>query len=51
MTNKYPLIEYQPLDVIKKYQEVRLCETMEYLNAKSPFYSKMFNDNHIDIEK
>lgn len=51
MTNKYPLIEYQPLDVIKKYQEVRLYETMEYLNAKSPFYSKMFNDNHIDIEK
>lgn len=51
MTNKYPLIEYQPLDVIKKYQEVRLCETMEYFNAKSPFYSKMFNDNHIDIEK
>lgn len=51
MTNKYHLIEYQPLDVIKKYQEVRLCETMEYLNAKSPFYSKMFNDNHIDIEK
>ncbi len=51
MTNKYPLIEYQPLDVIKKYQEVRLCETMEYLNAKSPFYSKMFNDNHIDIER
>lgn len=50
MTNKYPIIEYQPLDVIKKYQEVRLCETLEYLKAKSPFYSKMFADNHINIE-
>ncbi len=50
MINKYPIIEYQPLDVIKKYQEVRLCETLEYLNAKSPFYSKMFTDNHINIE-
>lgn len=48
---RYPEIEFQPLDVIKKYQEERLVETINYLNEKSPYYKRLFTDNHIDISK
>lgn len=47
----YPEIEYQPLEVIKKYQEKRLVELMEYLNEKSPYYKRLFAENHIDVSK
>ena len=33
---KYPDIEFQDKDTIKKYQEERLVETINYLNEKSP---------------
>ncbi|MDD2595886.1 MAG: AMP-binding protein [Bacteroidales bacterium] len=49
--NRTPEIEYRPLDEIKKYQEQRLIEDLEYLNAKSGFYKRLFTANHIDISK
>lgn len=48
---KFPEIEYQPLDVIKRFQEEKLREDLAYLNTASPFYKKMFADNHIDVSK
>lgn len=48
---RYPEIEFQTLDVIKKYQEERLVETIKYLNEYSPYYKRLFTDNHIDISK
>lgn len=48
---KYPEIEFQPLDVIKKYQEEKLVETIKYLNEKSPYYKRLFSENNIDISK
>lgn len=51
MNKLYPDIEYQSLETIKLFQEERLRETINYLNAKSPFYKRLFNDNHIDISK
>lgn len=44
-------IEYQPLEVIKRFQEQKLVTALEYLQAKSPFYQRMFAENHIDISK
>jgi phenylacetate-CoA ligase len=47
----YPEIEFQPRDVIRKYQDGRLQEAVAYLAAKSPFYQRMFSENHIDPNK
>lgn len=48
---RFPEIEYQPLDIIKRFQEEKLREDLVYLNSSSPFYRKMFEDNHIDVSK
>lgn len=37
-----------PLE-IKAFQEARLQETISYLSAHSPFYRRMFAEEHIDI--
>ncbi len=44
-----PEIEKKSLAEIKKYQESRLPEMLEYLSKKSVFYQKVFHDNNIDI--
>ncbi len=50
--NKFePEIEFQPREVIKSFQEQKMREALAYLKAKSPFYQKMFLDNHIDVDK
>jgi len=50
--NKFePAIEFEPREVIKRFQEEKMREALAYLNAKSPFYKKMFADNRIDVEK
>ena len=46
-----PEIETQPLDVIKRYQEKRLRETLDYLAARSPYYRRMFKEEGIIPEK
>ena len=48
---KYPEIEFQDAETIKKYQEGKLVETINYLNEKSPYYKKLFAENNIDISK
>lgn len=44
-----PEIEKQPLDVIKRFQESKLQETLEYLQANSPYYQRLFTQFNIDI--
>ncbi|MDR2834873.1 MAG: AMP-binding protein [Bacteroidales bacterium] len=51
MTNFYPEIEYKAQSEIKLFQEKKLHELLIYLNNKSPFYSKLFSENKINIEK
>jgi phenylacetate-CoA ligase len=46
-----PEIEYQPREVIKTFQEGKLREHLAYLKANSKFYQRLFEKEHIDIEK
>ena len=48
---KNPDIQFLPKEEIKLYQEKRLKESLEYLNANSTFYKRVFAKNHIDINK
>lgn len=50
-TNLFPDIERQDAATIKHYQEKKLIETLEYLQAQSPFYKNHFAKNHIEISK
>jgi phenylacetate-CoA ligase len=49
--NLFPEIERQDTASIKRFQEARLKETLEYLNANSPFYKKHFKKHNIDISR
>lgn len=49
--NFKPDIEFQPRAVIKSFQEEKLREDLQYLNAKSPFYKNLFKKENIDIQK
>ncbi|MGM9738272.1 MAG: phenylacetate--CoA ligase family protein [Candidatus Cryptobacteroides sp.] len=44
-------IQFLSKEEIKRYQEKRLAGALDYLAAKSPFYSSLFRDNKIDISK
>jgi len=46
-----PEIEYQPKAIIKAFQEEKMREQLAYLKTYSPYYQKLFNDHHIDIDK
>lgn len=46
-----PDIEYQPIEVIKRYQDKRLGEAMDYVATHSPFYQRMFAREGIDATK
>lgn len=46
-----PEIEFQPLDVIKKYQEKKMGVALEYLKSNSPFYKRLFQKEKIDVSK
>ncbi|MCQ2285292.1 MAG: AMP-binding protein [Bacteroidales bacterium] len=49
--NFTPEIEFQEREVIKQFQEEKLHEALTYLKNHSPFYQRMFSENHIDIDK
>lgn len=49
--NFYPNIEREPLYVIKKFQEEKLIETLDYVNRLSPYYKNLFKKEKIDISK
>lgn len=42
-------IEFHSPEDIEAYQNNRLHEALTYLSNHSPFYQRMFQDNHIDI--
>ncbi len=44
-------IEFQPQEVIKTFQDHKLCEALSYLNEKSPYYKRFFDKCHINISK
>ena len=44
-------IQFLSREEIRAYQEKRMAEALDYVSKKSPFYSKLFSDNHIDISK
>ena len=46
-----PEIEKKSPAEIKRYQESRLPEMLEYLSLKSKYYKRIFKDNDIDINK
>jgi len=46
-----PYIEYQSLSEIKKFQETKLAETLQYLNHHSPFYKQLFTKHKIAVNK
>ncbi len=45
---RHPEIQFLPREEIKKYQERRLRETIEYLVNHSPYYRKLFSENKIN---
>ena len=51
MISREPKIQYKSPEDIRRYQELKLSETLEYLSKNSPFYKKMFADNGVDISK
>ncbi len=40
-----------PLGEIKIYQEKRLAEALEYVQARSPFYRRLLEQNHLEADK
>lgn len=47
----FPLIEKSSIQDIKKFQEEKLQELLQYLEANSPFYQKLFKKNNIQISE
>lgn len=45
----FPPIEKSSIQDIKKFQEEKLQELLQYLEANSPFYQKLFKENNIQI--
>jgi len=47
----YPKIEYTSKSEITHFQEEKLKIALQYLQANSPFYKRMFLQHNIDIQK
>ena len=47
----YPEIEFSSKAEIKRFQEEKLKIALQYAQEHSPFYKRMFLQNHIDIQK
>ena len=48
---KHPEIQFLPKEEIKKYQEGRLKEALEYVWNKSPYYRNLYTQKGIDINR
>lgn len=46
-----PELEKQSTEVIRAYQEKKLCELLNYLDKNSTYYQKLFRRENIDISK
>lgn len=44
-----PDIERQAEDVIRRFQQHQLIKMLEYISKNSTYYSRIFNEQHIDI--
>ncbi|MDR1783162.1 MAG: AMP-binding protein [Dysgonamonadaceae bacterium] len=51
MKNHNSKIQYESPEVIKKFQEEKLRETLSFLAANSLFYRDMFRRNKIDVSR
>lgn len=49
ITNRIPEIETKSIEEIKVFQEEKLKELLVYLQEKSPFYKRWFQEKNIDI--
>jgi phenylacetate-CoA ligase len=49
--NFVPRIEFESRETIKKFQEEKLVEMLDYLSAKSTFYKRVFKEQNIDLTK
>lgn len=47
----FPRIAKSSIQDIKKFQEEKLQELLQYLDVKSPFYQKLFKENNIRISE
>ena len=48
---KHPEIQFLSKEEIKKYQEGRLKEALEYVWRKSPYYKRIYTEQGIDINQ
>lgn len=46
-----PTIEFEPPEIIRRFQEERMREALAYLQAFSPYYRRMFEKEKIDVGK
>ena len=46
-----PSIEFQEPSVIKRFQEEKMRETLEYIATFSPFYKRLVEKEHIDVSR
>jgi phenylacetate-CoA ligase len=44
-------IEYKPKAEIKRFQEKKMRETLQYIGLHSPFYRRMFHEHGINLHK
>ncbi|GHU95675.1 phenylacetate--CoA ligase [Bacteroidia bacterium] len=49
--NNYPEIEFATPVEIKRFQETKMRETLQYLQHYSSFYQRMFCEHNIDVDK
>ncbi|MDR2413354.1 MAG: AMP-binding protein [Odoribacteraceae bacterium] len=45
---KEAAIEREPLEVIRRFQEKKLRETLRYLRERSPYYRRLFRENGVN---
>lgn len=45
-----PAIEFAPPEAIKRFQEKRLVQALSYLQARSPYYRRLFEVEKIDVQ-
>ena len=48
---RHPEIQFLSNEEIKKYQEGRLKEALEYVWRKSPYYKRIYTEQGIDINQ
>ena len=50
MYEQHPEIQFRSPAEIAEYQNMLLRKQMQYIKGNSPFYQKMFADNHLSFD-